>query len=60
MLESQSTSKVASKIEDVFKKVAIGIQRNKSFSIKLLLLFVHEVLTDNIKDVKPKTQLVPP
>ena len=55
MLETRTTSKVAVIVEDIFKKVAIGIQRNKGFTPELLLLFVHEVLTDMIKNVKPKT-----
>ena len=56
MLESHPSSKVALKIEDIYKKVAIGIQRNKSFSCKLILLFIHEVLMDTVKEVKPKTR----
>ena len=55
MLENRTTSKVALIVEDIFKKVAIGIQRNKGFTPELMLLFVHEVLTDMIKTVKPKT-----
>ena len=54
MLESQTTSKVAVAIEDIFKKVAIGVQRNKAFSPKLLLQFVHEVLTSSAKEMEPK------
>lgn len=56
MLETRTTSKVAMKIEDIYKKVAIGVQRNKSFSPKLLLMFVHEILSETVQDVKPKTR----
>ena len=53
-METQSTAQVAATVEDVFRKVAAGIQSNKGFTPSDLLLFIHGLISNTIPQLRPK------
>ena len=45
-------------VEEVFRRVAVGIQGNRGFTPQALLVFVYEVLSDSIPQLAVKQKWV--
>ena len=56
VLETRCNSRTSRVVEEVFRRVAVGIQGNHGFTPRALLVFVYEVLSDSIPQLasKPK------
>ncbi len=54
VLETRSTSRTSRVVEEVFRRVAVGIQGNRGFTPQALLIFIHEVLSDSIPQLAVK------
>lgn len=60
VLEARCNSRTSRVVEEVFRRVAVGIQNNLGFTPEALLIFVHEVLSDSIPQLasdKPKASV---
>lgn len=54
MLETRSNSRTLRVVEEVFRRVAVGMQNNPAFTPKALLVFVYEVTNDSIPQLVSK------
>ena len=58
MLETRSNSRTSRVVEEVFRRVAVGIQGNPGFTPQALLVFVFEVLSNSIPQLAARPKLV--
>lgn len=56
VLEARCNSRACRVVEEVFRRVAVGIQSNLSFTPEALLIFVYEVLSDSIPQLALNTR----
>ena len=54
ILEARSTLRVSRVVEEVFRRVAVGIQSNKGFTPQALLVFIHNLISNSIPQLAQK------
>jgi len=58
MLEVRPTSRTCRVVEEVFRRVASGIQLSAVFTSQALLVFIHGVLSNSVPLLAEKQRLV--
>ena len=48
MLQAQLSSKVATLVEEVFRRAGYGVLKNTAFTVETLLVFVYKLLTNSV------------
>ena len=54
VLEARSTLRVSRVVEEVFRRVALGIQNNEGFTPQALLVFIHNLISNSIPQLTQK------
>ncbi len=58
MLELRSTSRTCRVVEEVFRRVASGIQHSAGFTARAMLEFIHGVLNNSVPQLADKQKCV--
>ena len=55
VLDSTQSHKTARKVEEVLRRIGVGLQSNPSVTPQIMLIFIHGLTHDNIPLLKPKS-----
>lgn len=56
VLDSTQSHKTARRVEEVLRRIGVGLQTNSSITPQILLMFIHGITRENIPLLKPKPE----
>lgn len=56
VLDSTQSHKTARRVEEVLRRVGVGIQANSSITPQILLMFIHGTTGENVPLLKQKPE----
>ena len=56
VLDSTQIHKTARRVEEVLRRISVGLQANASITPRILLVFIHGITGENVRMLKMKQE----